>query len=166
MSTEARPAATSRCALHHGCDSWWQAGCAVPDPPFRLLDCSGQKIHGVANFGGCIPQNDTFMLDFQDFVNFLAGAPSSLTASVVNTNALMNVYCLKMVQVFEQEVSTACDSMPQSTTTAMVNASRTTLFGTRWPTGTGLMHLHLWTTSMESAHLTLTSGLICASLRL
>lgn len=48
--------------------------CTVPDPPFRNPLCGGQIINNQTVLGGCIPQNQDSMLDFQDFVNFIAGA--------------------------------------------------------------------------------------------
>lgn len=49
---------------------------AVPDPPFRNPDCGGQQIHNATIFCGCVPQSNDALLDFQDFVNFLAGKRS------------------------------------------------------------------------------------------
>ncbi|CAL8462476.1 g2009 [Coccomyxa elongata] len=44
----------------------------IPDPPFRNPSCGGQVINNQTNKGGCIPQDQDVMLDFQDFVNFVA----------------------------------------------------------------------------------------------
>ena len=47
---------------------------AVPDEPFRDPGCGGQVIRNATIYSGCVPANGTYMLAFQDFVTFLAGA--------------------------------------------------------------------------------------------
>ena len=69
--------------MYFTCGVWLHA---VPEVPFRDPGCGGQVIHNVTTYAGCVPSSGTFMLAFQDFVNFLAGGAYPLLWALTFTS--------------------------------------------------------------------------------